>query len=75
MGLNDFINKHKDKIGTAKDIINKIQDMTENVPGKTTTPGEEAVLESYLSSIIKGTSIESLRTFESSGDVEPLEAA
>lgn len=63
MGLNDFINKHKDKIGTAKDIINKIQDMTESVPGKTVTPGEEAVLESYLSSIIKGTSIESLRSF------------
>ncbi|GAB60960.1 MAG: hypothetical protein DWB56_12155 [Candidatus Jettenia sp.] len=63
MDLNGFINKHRDKIGTAKDTINKIQDMTESVPCKTATPGEEAVLESYLSSIIKGTSIESLRSF------------
>lgn len=63
MGLNDFINKHKDKIGTVKDVINKVQDMAENAADRTATPDKEMVLESYLSSIIKGTSIESLRSF------------
>lgn len=63
MDLGDFINKHKDKVGKVKDIVNKVQDMAENAADKTATSGEEATLESYLSNIVKGTSVESLRTF------------